>query len=357
MKKKLSYILFLVVAFSIGMIKTMAADGLVCYYSGDEVFGYVSSDGNSYSNGASQMKDTMYYPSACVIGVVKRDSGKYQSALHCKGKDDGDNFFEIKISDHYDEYFGVNVSGWKKTYGYKKSKGITKCPEDISFEKTVNNLGNKAASQGEWQAGNFAFSDKYSNGVLKLNSFSEVKKSSWAGMDSYKKELDNIIAGKKMTKKRENLNPSSSTQSPNSTNSTADKELLENIKKAASSSKDPFKIKNGEITCEKLLEEENVKLISNAFLTICVIGVVLVVILGSTDFVKAVASSDDDALAKAWKKFRYRIISVVILLLLPVLVDFILSFVNDNLRFKRIDINGNPNGEVTIEVGKASDCN
>ncbi|MBR2708430.1 MAG: hypothetical protein IKE90_03230 [Bacilli bacterium] len=114
---------------------------------------------------------------------------------------------------------------------------------------------------------------------------------------------------------------------------------------------------DGSISCEALLGPDNIKIISDVLLVISVIGVILVIVLGMSDFVKAVASSDDDVLAKAWKKFKYRIISVVILLLLPVLVDFILSFVNDNLRFKKIDINGNPNGEVTIEVGKASDCN
>lgn len=113
---------------------------------------------------------------------------------------------------------------------------------------------------------------------------------------------------------------------------------------------------DGSISCEALLGPDNVKIISDVLLVISVIGVILVIVLGMSDFVKAIASSDDDALAQAFKRIKHRILSVIILLLLPVLVDFILGLVNDNLHFEKIDHKGDSKGEISIKVGKASDC-
>ena len=124
---------------------------------------------------------------------------------------------------------------------------------------------------------------------------------------------------------------------------------------------------DGSVSCTALLGPENVDLISEILLIISVIGVVLVIIFEIGDFVKAIASSDDDALAQAFKKLKNRIISVVVLLLLPVLVDFTLGFINDNLHYEIVkrDENGNVlkdkdgnaiTEDVSIKVGKASDC-
>ncbi|MBR2833044.1 MAG: hypothetical protein IKE75_01170 [Bacilli bacterium] len=110
------------------------------------------------------------------------------------------------------------------------------------------------------------------------------------------------------------------------------------------------------ITCKKLLGSDNVKLIRTYLFYICAAGVIIVIVLGISDFVKAIASSDDDALMTAWKRLKNRIISVIILLLLPALVNFVLSFVDDNMHLEIVDKNGEVKKDISVKFGKASDC-
>lgn len=114
----------------------------------------------------------------------------------------------------------------------------------------------------------------------------------------------------------------------------------------------------GETTCTELLGKDLISMISSIFLLICVLAIVLIVVLSSSDFIKAIASSDDDILNKSASKLKVRLISVVILLLLPILVNFTLSFINDNLYLYIIDDQGNvvEDKNVSIKVGKPSDC-
>ena len=56
-------------------------------------------------------------------------------------------------------------------------------------------------------------------------------------------------------------------------------------------------------------------------------GLVLMVVLGTLDFVKASASDDQDAIKKAGQNFIKRLIAVIILFLLPLLVELILFIV------------------------------
>lgn len=56
-------------------------------------------------------------------------------------------------------------------------------------------------------------------------------------------------------------------------------------------------------------------------------GLVLMIVLGTLDFVKASASDDQDAIKKAGQNFIKRLIAVIILFLLPLLVELILFIV------------------------------
>lgn len=113
---------------------------------------------------------------------------------------------------------------------------------------------------------------------------------------------------------------------------------------------------DGSIECTTLLGKDNVSLITNILLVIAAVGVVMVVIYSITDFTKAVAASDDDGLAKSGKHLKNRIISVIALLLLPALINFLLGFINDNLHYEKIKNNGDSNGTISIKVGNVSDC-
>lgn len=58
------------------------------------------------------------------------------------------------------------------------------------------------------------------------------------------------------------------------------------------------------------------------------IALVLVIVLGTLDFIKAAGSGEPDGMKKAGQAFMKRVIAVIILFLLPMLVDLILNLIN-----------------------------
>lgn len=85
--------------------------------------------------------------------------------------------------------------------------------------------------------------------------------------------------------------------------------------------------------CESLLgnpsDENSVAWLLNKILTYAmVIGMLLVVVLSSIDFLKVIAKSDDDAMAKAWKKLFLRLIFAGLLLFVPTLTATMLDIFN-----------------------------
>lgn len=58
-------------------------------------------------------------------------------------------------------------------------------------------------------------------------------------------------------------------------------------------------------------------------------GPILVVVLGLVDFFKSIISNEDDATKKAIQSFGKRLILVVVLILVPILVNFILTVVDE----------------------------
>lgn len=81
----------------------------------------------------------------------------------------------------------------------------------------------------------------------------------------------------------------------------------------------------GEVTCSSL--GEIIKFAADIFHLICGIMGVGAVVLGMIDYTKAVMNADQDAMKKATKHFTTRLIILVIMLLLPVLLDWILGIV------------------------------
>lgn len=85
--------------------------------------------------------------------------------------------------------------------------------------------------------------------------------------------------------------------------------------------------------CESLLgnpsDENSVAWLLNKILTYAmVIGMLLVVVLSSIDFLKVIAKSDDDAMGKAWKRLFLRLIFAGLLLFVPTLTATMLDIFN-----------------------------
>lgn len=106
-----------------------------------------------------------------------------------------------------------------------------------------------------------------------------------------------------------------------------------------------------EITCARIFKNNNIKKrVKNGITLIGVVGVVILVLTLSTDFVKAISSGENDALAQAGKKAKNRIIATVILLMLPVFINFLIDVANNNLVIETKE------GKTTLKIGTIKDC-
>lgn len=74
-----------------------------------------------------------------------------------------------------------------------------------------------------------------------------------------------------------------------------------------------------------ILGEDASEMLRNALKYLIIASVILVIVLGIVDFIKAIAGAVDDGMKKAWKRLLRRIISLALLLLLPALITFVLT--------------------------------
>lgn len=73
-----------------------------------------------------------------------------------------------------------------------------------------------------------------------------------------------------------------------------------------------------------LFSEKATKYIKKALTYIIIAGVVLTLVLGMWDFIKAITGSEDKGMVKAWKRFLKRVVTLAVLIILPSLVAFLL---------------------------------
>ncbi len=83
-------------------------------------------------------------------------------------------------------------------------------------------------------------------------------------------------------------------------------------------------------TCDSLLgdpnDENSVAWLLNKLLSyVTIVGAILVVVLSSIDFLKVIAKSDDEAMAKATKKLFLRLVFAGLLFFVPVLTKVLLD--------------------------------
>ena len=83
-----------------------------------------------------------------------------------------------------------------------------------------------------------------------------------------------------------------------------------------------------EVTGCDVVPEEVRKWISISLNFVKYVALVLVVVLGTIDFIKAAGSGEPDAMKKAGQTFIKRVVAVIILFLLPMIVELILYLIN-----------------------------
>lgn len=74
---------------------------------------------------------------------------------------------------------------------------------------------------------------------------------------------------------------------------------------------------------------EGGNLIKQIYYTLVFVAPIMVIVLGSVDYGKAVLNADQDAIKKATKRFTTRLLALFILLLLPFLINIILKVATD----------------------------
>lgn len=80
-----------------------------------------------------------------------------------------------------------------------------------------------------------------------------------------------------------------------------------------------------DVSCEGLLGDDLLDLISEIFTYIKIAAPILLLVLGSVDFGQAVISQDKDALTKAFSKFVKRAIICVAIFFIPIILEYLLK--------------------------------
>lgn len=313
-------------------------------------------------------------PIQCTINVIDDDAGSFSCTYNAQNNIGAKFTFAVPVDEKTQKQIGISFSNSR---GDNNALRITKfnsdC-EDISdgnsgtrVKCTIKKVVFKWESHDKCETPSRTGGPKGLTGIVACTGGSSIFCDKYKDMkdDEIKDacpgayEDDNDLTGKDILKKCETLDTAAFDKwcknGKVEGESSENKESVKSILDYKWETKDYGISGDGEIECTTLLGD-NVQLISGIFLVISVIGVVLVIALGISDFVKAVASNDDDANMQAFKRLKNRIISVVILLLLPVLINLVLGFINDNVYYQKVDINGETGEQVSIKIGKVSDC-
>ena len=97
------------------------------------------------------------------------------------------------------------------------------------------------------------------------------------------------------------------------------------------------------------------KMLTSFFLFIGVAGIILVVIMTSISFIKAITGSDEEKFWDAIKHLYTRIIVVIILLLLPMVLTFIIDLINNTVGEGEVSIGSNDEIFCDIDGGSSND--
>jgi phosphatidylglycerophosphate synthase len=80
-----------------------------------------------------------------------------------------------------------------------------------------------------------------------------------------------------------------------------------------------------EISCEALLGPQTLSYLNTGFTMIQIVGILLTILLGFTDFMGALLAGDNDANKKSFKKFVIRLSMMGVLLIVPSLLKLVLT--------------------------------
>lgn len=312
MKKKygLLFLLCLLMFFCINIDGVEAkVASKTCIYKG-KILVQTSTGGTQYKENKADAGIGITY--TCTTGSECEYSYYAARATSPSG-----NSEEFKIT-------GSDVIIENTDYFYDKSKEELKCADNVYILR-----------EGTSTNPLYRFSYKKKDGYQKFTKHKEE--------GNIRTEVINIAKSGK----------SEDTSSTSSSGDTTNQDMIDEIKDRANKQKKDQE--NGNIgideestpSCSDVLGDKFSKFLKSIFVFISVGGIILLIILMSFDFIKVITSSEDNAMSEAFKRVRNRVLAVILLLLLPVLVNFLIGIINNNLHME--------DGKIT--VGDVSDCN
>ena len=355
MKKKFCLFVLIFGLFFFFENDVKAQSGMICSYSGKKSTN-CTTPGNqgtpnyqgadSMNNGAGNCSEDFPYTFTLKVYCANKSCKSLSVEHYGLIKSAQDTTREFSPNNSVQEV----VNSDKSKFGFKSGEGVSKCPDSIalSYPTVAKNKSNLLIFH------EFAFeaSGNESHYVSK-DSFQKFSSSKDVDVKSY---TEDVIAGKTpvvhgggngnndaVTKKKEDETVTKAAEGKNV-------DSIDDIRKVT---KDKYTqdVNYDDMGCHELLGDGNIDLISKGFMVIAAAGVIILIVLGATDFVKVITAGDDDGLATAFKKIKNRIISVIILLLLPVIIDLFLNLLNDNFTMEE-----NGKGNTEIKIGSVQDC-
>nr|DAW91252.1 MAG TPA: hypothetical protein [Bacteriophage sp.] len=185
------------------------------------------------------------------------------------------------------------------------------CYDENTYKSTSKTVDGKKAKVWE----NYDKVKECENKLSKLNAVINGLNSDIEGNKVYNAYFDNTEYSNKLTSYQKDYE--------------SYKSLIENGKKTTTENTDDSKYNEGqEVSGCEVVPEVVRKWIKISLNFVKYAALILVIVLGTIDFIKAAASGEPDSMKKAGQSFIKRVVAVVILFLLPMLVELILNLIN-----------------------------
>ena len=337
--KKVLFLVFLFVICFMGMDGVRASAGIECFYSSDDYIkeNFKASGGNNQS--ANDKDEFVKDPAVCGLVAWQNNDGIYETYAYCETARGN----ELIWPKNYDSKFGKKKSLDK--FGYNNGE-VSSCPESISFSK---NTFITAPTNDKLDVGEFKFGGI---GMSLTNSTTIASKSKNA--PDTKSKVKKMLEGKESSLGSTYYGvPGNANDDDHTIDNTSFIGMIQSFftKQDNENPSNPHSLED--TNCSSLLSGGLDEILRTVFFIISVVGVIILLFTTATDFIKAIASSDNDAISKAFKSSKTRIIAAIILLILPFLVSFIINLINENF----VVVTDKNSNTTKVEIGDPSKCN
>lgn len=260
----------------------------------------------------------------------------FGSKEFCGVKDSYDNAERtFSFNDRIDSFF----TNWKKNNKYTCEDLRTK---NINIKYKLTNDIKISLFEGNNVPYFIADNSKYKNGIEEIeNSFANLKKQcdeEIKNNSSLSEQEKNDLLNENQSGLQDVQNGISESQQEinkdsnqgNSNNSSNNNFSNTDSNNNNNSNQNDKTIANLNNICNEIKVQNALKFIGYLLLIIKIVIPILLIVMGTVDFAKAVVSSNDDETKKATQKLIFRVIAGVVIFLLPTIVHFAFDLVKND---------------------------